>query len=91
MIQLKEDIFWDNQKPLHEQQPEAQELFQNIIETTDRYINRDEYGRPLTVVWENDEYIVTQTTTYKHEGTHPMAWSPLTSNITFEKKGQNNE
>jgi hypothetical protein len=73
MIQIKEDVFWDNLKPLAEQSEECQQLIAEITQqeptsTTDEPAGV--YPRILSETFVYGNISVVQRYEYVHEATH---------------------
>jgi hypothetical protein len=83
-ITLPNGAKWDNKKTLHEQEMEAMQYVQDMLDNIQPVEQCDEFNRPILVIWEDNLVRVQQHTTYKNPGNHRFSWEPLTSSITVK-------
>lgn len=86
LITLPSGAKWDNEKNLYAQDSDALQFAQYMFDNLIPVEQKDSFGRPVLVIWEDNLVRIEQQTTYKHPGTDRFSWEPLTSQITLKLK-----
>jgi hypothetical protein len=73
-IEIKQDIFYDTEKPYTEQEADVQAAISELINKQPDQKTEEPAGhwpRPLSQKWDYTEFIIERKYTYQHAATHP--------------------
>lgn len=85
IVEISENVYWDNSKGFNDQDYPAQEYAQKMIDNIEPTIFVDEHMRPINIIWIDGKFKLSQTVVYKNEGTHKMSWIPLKDTLSLTK------